>query len=191
MKKIGLFFGSFNPIHVGHLIISNFIVNRSDLAEVWLVVSPQNPFKKKSSLLDEKHRYYIANLAVEDNYDLRVSNIEFGMPQPSYTIDTLTHLQEKYPDKEFVLIMGSDNLASLHKWKNYEQILAKHEIIVYPRSGNSSPALASHEKVRLLEVPYMDISSTFIRNSIKNGHSIRYFVTDKVRDYIDKMNFYR
>ena len=129
--RIGLFFGSFNPIHTGHLIIANHFAENTDLHQVWFIVSPQNPFKEKSSLLDEKHRLYMVNLAVENNYKLQASNIEFHLPQPSYTINTLTHLKEKHPEHEFILLMGSDNLPSLHKWKNIELILRDHPIYVY------------------------------------------------------------
>lgn len=188
--KIGLFFGSFNPIHTGHLIIANHFVTRSSLDEVWLIISPQNPFKNKSSLLDEKHRLYMANMAVEDNYSIRASNVEFHLPQPSYTIDTLTYLKEQYPNHEFHLLMGSDNLAGIHKWKNASQLLANYHIMVYVRPGSEEVEIPVGSNVSFMEAPLLNISSTYIRTSIANKHSIRYLVPEKVAEYIDEMHFY-
>ena len=189
-KKTGLFFGSFNPIHVGHLIIANHMVEHTDLDEVWFVISPHNPLKKKSTLLADHHRYAMVNIAVEDNRNLWASNIEFGLSQPSYTVHTLAFLEEKYPEKEFVLIMGGDNLASLHKWKNYEHILENYSIMVYPRPSEQLPDLVNHQHVQVVEAPLMQISSSFIRNSIKIGKSVEYLLSDRVFKYLTEMHFY-
>ena len=189
-KKTGLFFGSFNPIHVGHLIIANHMVEHTDLDEVWFVISPHNPLKKKSTLLADHHRYAMVNLAVEDNRKLWASNIEFGLSQPSYTVHTLAFLEERYPGKEFVLIMGGDNLASLHKWKNYEHILENYSIMVYPRPGEKLPELVNHKNVHIAEAPLMQISSSFIRKSIKEGKSVEYILSDRVFTYLTEMHFY-
>ena len=190
-KKTGLFFGSFNPIHVGHLIIANHMVEHTELDEVWFVISPHNPLKKKSTLLADHHRYAMVNLAVEDNRNLWASNIEFGLSQPSYTVHTLAFLEEKYPGKDFVLIMGGDNLASLHKWKNYEHILENYSIMVYPRPGEELPELVNHEHVQVVEAPLMQISSSFIRKSIKEGKSVEYILSDRVFKYLTEMHFYQ
>lgn len=189
--KIGLFFGSFNPIHVGHLIIANFMATHTDLKEVWLVVSPQNPFKKKHSLAKDYDRLHLVRLAIGDNPKLKASNIEFDLPKPSYTVDTLTYLKEKYPKKEFVLIMGGDNLGTFHKWKNYEIILENHQIYVYSRPKYELGSLADHSAVSLFEAPQMDISASYIRSCIKNGKSIRYLVVDAVFEYINASRLYR
>ncbi len=188
--KIGLFFGSFNPIHIGHMAIANYMLEFTDLEKLWFVVSPQNPFKKRSNLLDENHRLVLVNSAIEDNYKFKASNIEFSMPKPSYTIDTLVYLNEKYPDNDFVLIMGSDNLRNLKKWKNYETILENHEIFVYPRPGDNNLELMAHEKVSIVNAPLMEISSSFIRNAIKDKKDVRYFMPDKVAKYVGEMHFY-
>jgi nicotinate-nucleotide adenylyltransferase len=189
--KVGLFFGSFNPIHIGHAIIANFMVEHTDLEQVWLVVSPHNPHKKKSTLANDYERLHMVNLAVEDNPALKSSNIEFSLPKPSYTIDTLTYLSEKYPSNEFVLIMGGDNLATLHKWKNYEQILEYYQVYVYQRPSYELGELASHSSVQLFEAPLMQISASFIRKSINGGKSIRYLVTDKVFEYLEGSSLYK
>lgn len=189
-KKTGLFFGSFNPIHVGHLIIANHMVEHTDLDEVWFVISPHNPLKKKATLLADYHRYAMVNLAVEDNPNLWASNIEFGLSQPSYTVHTLAFLEEKYPGKEFVLIMGGDNLASLHKWKNYEHILERYSIVVYPRPDEKLPDLVNHPHVKVAEAPLMQVSSSFIRENIKEGKSVEYILSDKVFKYLTEMHFY-
>lgn len=189
--KIGLFFGSFNPIHNGHLIIANYICESTDLDKVWLVVSPQNPFKTKDTLLNEYDRLHLINLAIEGNHNLRASDIEFKLPRPSYTIDTLTYLKEKYPEHEFCLIMGSDNLLSIHKWKNYETLLADCPIYVYQRRGSEQKQAPVGAKIFLVDFPFLDISATFIRQSIKSGYSMRYFLPEKVWNYIDEMNLFR
>ena len=204
MKKVGLFFGSFNPIHVGHLILSNYMADQTDLFEVWLVVSPHNPHKKKASLLDDHHRLAMVRIAVEDNTKLQASDIEFNLPKPSYTVFTLQTLKEKYSDHEFVLIMGEDNLRTFHKWKNYEYILEKHQIYVYPRvltvqevmAGNAEmkpdASVDGHQNIRFFDkAPLMKVSSSYVRNAVKSGHDVRYLLTDKVFQYLDEMNFYK
>jgi len=191
--KIGLYFGTFNPIHVGHLTIANHMAENSDLDQVWFVVTPHSPFKKKSSLLDNNHRYQMVDRAVEDYSKLRASDIEFNLPQPNYTINTLTYLEEKYPDYEFALIMGEDNLKNFHKWKNYELILERHHIYVYPRisDGNVETRFDNHPKIHFINSPIMQLSSTFIRNAIKEGKNIRPMLPENVWSYLDEMNFYK
>lgn len=192
MQHVGLFFGSFNPIHTGHLIIANYMGNYTDLDEVWLVVSPHNPLKKKDSLINMYDRLEMVNLALEEAENIRSSTIEFSLPQPSYTIDTLVHLREKHPETDFRLIMGSDNLASLHKWKNAEIILRDYRIMVYPRPNYPAPPeFATHPAVTVTDTPLMEFSSTFIRNAVKNGRNIRYFVPDKVLTFIESKSLYR
>ncbi len=189
-KKVGLFFGSFNPVHIGHLIIANYMANYTDLDEVWFVVSPQNPFKEKKSLGNMYDRLEMVNLALENMDKLRTSDIEFKLPQPSYTIDTLTHLSEKYPDKEFVLIMGEDNLVGLHKWKNADILLRDYKIVVYPRPGYDGGELKSHPSVTVTDTPVMELSSTFLRKAIKEKKNIQFFVPEKVIDFIEKKGLY-
>ncbi|WP_256012682.1 nicotinate (nicotinamide) nucleotide adenylyltransferase [Desertivirga xinjiangensis] len=189
--RIGLFFGSFNPIHIGHLIIANYMANYTDLQSVWLVISPHNPLKNKTSLVNMYDRSEMARLATNSAEKLKVSDVEFKLPQPSYTVDTLAYLKEKYPEHQFTLIMGADNLASLKKWKNYEVILRDYKIAVYPRPGFDGLELASHPSVTITKTPNMEISSTFIRNAIKEGKSVQYFVPDEVLEFIDSKNLYR
>ncbi len=189
--KTGLFFGSFNPIHVGHLVIAEYIAENSDLKEIWFIVSPHNPFKKKDSLLANTHRLAMVKLAVEHNPKLKASDVEFALPQPSYTINTIIHLNEKYPNKEFALIMGSDNLQSFTKWKNYEELLNRCSLYVYPRPGFDGGELKNHPKVIWVDAPRMDISATYIRQAVHDGKSIRYMLTDTVFNYLTDMNFYR
>lgn len=189
--RVGLYFGSFNPIHIGHLIIANSVKEGGKLDEVWFVVSPLNPFKSSQNLLHEFDRIDMVREAIKDNYDLRASDIEFSMPKPSYTIDTLTYLSEKHPGNQFHLIMGQDNLAGLSKWKNHEQILERYEVVVYPRPSSKVAPLIDHPSVRLIEAPLLDISATYIRNAIKKEHSIRYLVTEGVREIIDARNYYK
>lgn len=191
--KIGLFFGSYNPIHIGHLIIANHMVEFSDLDEVWFVVTPHNPFKKKQSLLDDHHRYQLVQEATYDFPKLKPSNIEFGLPQPNYTINTLVHLFEKYPQHQFSLIMGQDNLRSFHKWKNHKEILENHELYVYPRISDEKnlPDLLSHPKVHLIEAPIVEISATLIRKSIKDNKNVRALMPERAWKYMDEMNFYK
>ena len=188
--KIGLFFGSFNPIHIGHKVIASYLVDFTDLDKVMFVVSPQNPLKQKISLLDQYHRLQIIRSEIEDNSKLAVSDIEFDMPKPSYTIDTLVRLKEKYPENDYSIIMGSDNLQNFHKWKNYEQILEDYSVCVYPRPGYKISG--SHKNIHLIEgVPQMEISSSFIRKSLKEGKDISYLMPEKAWVYTDEMNFYR
>jgi nicotinate-nucleotide adenylyltransferase len=197
MKKVGLFFGSFNPIHIGHLVIASHIAESELVDEVWFVVSPQNPFKEKKSLLEDYHRLALVNEAIEEEDRLKSCDIEFTMPKPSYTSDTLAYLMDKYPKNEFSLIMGEDNIKSFHKWKNYETILSNHSIVVYPRLGvndhlQADKGILAHTNVRLLEdIPVMKISASYIRKRIKEGKSVRYLLTEKVAKYVDEMNFYR
>ena len=188
--KVGLFFGSFNPVHNGHLIIANYICETTDLDKVWLVVSPQNPLKQKDSLLREYDRLQLINLAIEKNNNLKASNVEFSLPKPSYTIDTLTYLKEQYPQHAFSLIMGSDNLVTLHKWKNYE-LLLKYPMYVYKRRGFDENPFPNNKNIRFLDFPFLDISATFIRESIKRGISMQYFVPEPVWRYISEGNLYR
>lgn len=188
--KVGLFFGSFNPIHVGHLVLANYMLEYTDLARIWFVVSPHNPLKNKSTLLDEKQRLQMVDLAIGDNIKLKASNIEFNLPQPSYTIVTLTYLKEKYPQHEFVLIMGADNLESFHKWKNYEEILKHHQLCIYPRPESDGGNLKEHPQIKLINAPLMEISSTAIRQAIKEKKDMRYFMPEAVWQYIKEMHFY-
>ena len=190
LRRIGLFFGSFNPIHVGHLIIANSMLQNSDLREVWFVVSPQNPLKERHTLLADHQRLEMVRLALHDNYRLRACDAEFHLPKPSYTVLTLAHLGEQYRDKEFCLIMGSDNLATFDRWRNWEYILEHYHIYVYPRPGSTDCRLASHPHVTMVDVPMMDISSTYIREQIRQGHDVRYLLTEPVWQYLTEMHFY-
>jgi nicotinate-nucleotide adenylyltransferase len=191
MKKTGLFFGSFNPVHIGHMIIANFMVTQTTLDEVWLVVSPQNPLKPKQSLARDHDRLHLVRLAIGDNPYLRASDIEFGLPQPSYTIDTLTYLRERYPEREFILIMGGDNLNTLHKWKNYELLLRDYRIFVYQRPDYDLGDLAGHPHVQLFEAPLMKISASYIRRCLEAGHSVQYLVPEAVFAYLEGSGLYR
>lgn len=187
----GLFFGSFNPVHVGHLIIANYMATQTPLQEVWLVVSPHNPLKPKRTLARDYDRLHLAQLAVENNPLLRASDIEFGLPKPSYTIDTLAYLGERYPERKFVLIMGSDNLASIDKWKNYEVLLRDYLIYVYLRPEFPPGPYATHPNVRLFEeVPLMQVSSSYIRACIREGKSVQYLVTEPVLEYLSASGLY-
>lgn len=189
--KIGLFFGSFNPVHVGHLIIANHMATQTDLDRVWLVVSPQNPHKPKKTLARDHDRLHLVRLGIGDNPRIEASNIEFSLPKPSYTVDTLAVLREKHPDREFSLIMGGDNLATFHTWKNPDQILAHHDIYVYQRPGTQLGPLASHERVHLCPAPLLDISATYIRECIRSGKSVRYLVPEAVWEYLEGSRLYR
>jgi nicotinate-nucleotide adenylyltransferase len=188
--RVGLFFGTFNPIHTGHLIIANHVAENCDVDQVWLVVSPQNPFKKSKSLLNEYDRLHLAELAIEDNEKLRASSVEFSLPKPSYTIDTLVYLKEKYPTYTFSLIMGSDNLETLPKWKNGDLILRDYPVIVYLRPGAESPVLPQEADITMLETPLLHISATFIREQLKLGKSCRYLLPGKVLRYIEEAGLY-
>ena len=189
-KKIGLFFGSFNPVHVGHLAIAGHMLEFTDLDEVWMVVSPHNPLKKKESLLSDTHRLRLVREAIGENARIKASNIEFKLPQPNYTIDTLAYLREKYPAHKFVLIMGTDNLQNLHKWKNYEQLLAGYYIYAYKRPGFDSGKFDTHPSVKVTDAPLMEISSSFIRQAIKDKKDVRYLLAPPVWQYIKEMHFY-
>lgn len=190
-KKTGLYFGTFNPIHIGHCVIAQHMLEFTDLDEVWFVVTPHNPHKKKSTLLDDYQRLHMVQIAVEDNYQLQVSNMEFDLPQPSYTATTLAHATEKYPDREFSLIMGADNLETFHKWRNYEWILENHQLYVYPRIESDGGELKNHPMVKITDAPIMQIASTDIRNAIKDGKNVSFMLPEKVWKYIDKELFYR
>jgi nicotinate-nucleotide adenylyltransferase len=196
MSKVGLFFGSFNPIHIGHLGIAGYMTEYAGLEQVWFVVSPHNPLKKKETLLADHQRLHLVNLAIGDNDRLKASDIEFKLPVPSYTIDTLAYLNEKYPKNEFVLIMGEDNLYTLHKWKNVDKLINKCSIYIYPRPGSVKPAslqldqILSAAEIHKINAPLMDISGTFIREGIKNGKDMSYFLPQAVWNYIKEMHFY-
>ncbi|GAB4260276.1 MAG: nicotinate (nicotinamide) nucleotide adenylyltransferase [Vicingaceae bacterium] len=199
---IGLYFGTFNPIHVGHLIIANYMAEYTDLDKVWLVVTPNNPLKEKSTLLADYHRLALCRIAVEDNPKLYVSNIEFDLPKPSYTINTLVYLKEKYPQHQFSLIMGEDNLRTFHKWKNHEAIISENKLYVYPRiltveeleQQNKQAATdypyKNHPQVVFCDAPIMKVSASFIRNAIKDKKDVRYLLTDAVYKYVTEMHFY-
>lgn len=202
--KIGLYFGTFNPIHVGHLVIANYMADYTNLDQVWLVVTPQNPLKKKASLLADYHRLALVNIAIEDNDKLKASNIEFELPKPSYTATTLAYLKDKFPQNEFALIMGEDNLRTFHKWRNNENIINNHDLYVYPRPLTTSEldeiAEISKEnlvneyydnaRVHLCDAPVMKVSSSFIREAIKEKKDVRYLLTGPVYDYVMEMHFY-
>lgn len=189
--KTGLFFGSFNPVHIGHLALANYIVENTDIKQLWFVVSPHNPLKKKESLLADHLRLEMLELAVNNERKYKVSNIEFNLPKPSYTIDTLTYLAEKYPKNEFVIIMGTDGLETFHKWKNFEQIIAKYPRYIYPRLTKTNIDIKAHKNiVYLKDAPIIEISSSFIRKSIKEGKEMRFFLHEKVFEFVDKMNLY-
>lgn len=194
MKKVGLFFGSFNPIHIGHLILANYILEHTNMDELWFVVSPQNPFKEKKSLLADHNRLEMVELAIKNYPKMRASNIEFSLPQPSYTIDTLAYLNEKFPQHIFSLIMGEDNLAHLHKWKNSEVLVEQHQIIVYPRlhEGNHKPyPYEEHPNISLIDAPIIELSATKIRTMIKSNKNVRPMLPPEVFDYIDGSNLYK
>lgn len=191
MRTVGLFFGSFNPIHIGHMIIANYMVEYSSMDEIWFVVSPQNPLKEKRTLLADHHRLYMTELATKSDDRFDVTDIEFKMPKPSYTIDTLTLLSERQPYTNFSIIMGSDGLETFSKWKNAEMIIRHYKRLVYPRPGIAQIDLSEHPNIEVVQAPQMDISSSFIRQAIKAGKNIPYFLPASVYDYIDKMNFYK
>ncbi len=188
--KIGLFFGSFNPIHHGHLMVASFIANHTDLQQVWLVVSPQNPHKTQSSLLNEYDRLHLAQLAIEDDTQIKVSDIEFKLPKPSYTIDTLTYLQEKYPQHQFYVIMGSDSFQNLPKWKNFEALVKNYQFVVYKRPGFEIIEDYGAD-MQYLEAPMLELSATLIRNNCKDGITIRYLVPEDVRLEIERNNYFK
>ena len=189
--KVGLFFGSFNPVHLGHLVIANYMATFTGLDEVWMVVSPHTPLKQRKGLSNMYDRLEMVRLATENSEQLKVSNIEFTLPQPSYTVDTLIYLKEKYPGKEFAIIMGADNLSSFKKWKNYEVILNNYQIYVYPRPGVTIEEWKDHPSIVITETPQMDISSTFIRKAIKDKKNIQYLVPDAVIAFIEGKGMYK
>jgi nicotinate-nucleotide adenylyltransferase len=197
MSKVGLYFGSFNPIHIGHLAIAGYLTGYCGLDQVWFVVSPHNPLKKKSTLLADHQRLYMVNLAIGDNPKFKASDIEFKFPVPSYTIDTLTYLGEKYADNQFVLVMGEDNLYTLHKWKNVNELIRRYSIYIYPRPGAIRPTsplldqILATADLHHVAAPLMEISGTFIREGIKNGKDMTYFLPPAVWKYINEMHFYR
>lgn len=193
--RIGLYFGTFNPIHIGHLIIANHLAEHSDLDQIWMVVTPHNPFKEKSTLLDDYQRLHLVHLATECFTKIKPSDFEFKLPQPNYTVTTLAHFQEKFPKNEFSLIMGSDNLHSFHKWKNHDVILTNHDIYVYPRidkgkADTENNLLNNYPKIHFVAAPIVEISSTFIRENIKKGKNVQPLLPSKVWDYIEKSGFY-
>ena len=191
--NIGLYFGTFNPIHIGHLVIANHMVEHSNLDEIWMVVTPHNPFKKKNTLLENHHRLELVYRATEDFDKIKPSDIEFKLPQPNYTVTTLAYISEKHPIKNFSLIMGEDNLNSFHKWKNYDTILENHHIYVYPRiaEGKVAHQFENHPKITKVNAPVMQIASTNIREDIKNNKNVLPLLPKKAWQYIDEMNFYK
>jgi nicotinate-nucleotide adenylyltransferase len=189
--KIGLYFGTFNPVHIGHMIIAQYMLEYSDLDEVWFVVTPHNPFKKKSTLLDDRQRLHMVHLAIGDHFKLRASDIEFGLEQPNYTINTLNQLQDKYPDKAFALIMGQDNLAGFHKWKDPEKIIEKCDLYVYPRPGAKPSQFDDYPEVHRVNAPLMELSSTQIRAAVKEGKDVSYMLPPAVWEYIGQCGFYK
>ncbi len=190
-RKIGLFFGSFNPIHNGHLMLANYIIEYTDLDSIWFVVSPHNPFKDKKSLLKDHHRRDMLELAVKDDPRFEVCDIELYMPQPSYTIDTLARLSERHPNTDFFLICGMDNIASFHKWKNYRFILENYQLLVYPRRSFEGTELLQHPSVHVVNAPVIEVSSTFIRNAVAHDKDVRHFMPERAYQYMRDMNFYK
>jgi len=189
-KKTGLFFGSFNPVHIGHLAVANYMLEFTDLEEIWFMISPHNPLKEKESLLADHHRYALVNIAIENFPRFKASNFEFSLPQPSYTIDTLVRLEEKYPSRRFVLIAGTDIFPTFHKWKNWQELLKNYPIYVYNRPGSDPGDYKDHPHIHFYRAPLMEISSSFIRDAISKGKDIRFFLPEKVYDYIVEMHFY-
>lgn len=189
-KKTGLFFGSFNPIHNGHLMMANHLVEFTDLDQIWFVVSPQNPLKEKSGLAPDYDRLEMVRRTIDDDPRFRVSDIEMQLPRPSYTIHTLTYLSEKYPERHFVLIVGGDNLQYFHKWKNPEQILSHYQLYVYSRPGFEGGEFADHPSVKIVEAPLIEVSSSYIREALRQGHDVRYFLHTEVYKYIMKEGLY-
>ncbi len=190
MIKTGLFFGSFNPVHIGHLAIANYMVEFTDIDQVWFVVSGQNPLKKRKSLLADYHRLALVKEAIDDDHRFKASDVELKLPKPSYTIDTITYLKEKYPEREFVIIMGSDGLTTFDKWKNYKLLEKSVCRYVYPRPGVDLQSFDNYPNCIFTNAPMIDISSSFIRESIKNKKDVRFFLHEKVYKYISEMHFF-
>ncbi|MES2003737.1 MAG: nicotinate (nicotinamide) nucleotide adenylyltransferase [Bacteroidota bacterium] len=188
--KIGLYFGSFNPIHTGHLIVASYVANHTEMQQVWFIVSPQNPLKPSSVLLNEYHRLHLVHLAVDEDLRLKASDVEFKLPRPSYTIDTLTYLQEKYPQHEFSIVMGSDSFQNLPRWKNFDQLVKNNSFIIYQRPGFEITETYG-ATVTLLKAPLLQLSATEIRDNIRSGKTIRYLVTEKVREEIERNSYYK
>ena len=191
MKKTALYFGSFNPIHIGHLIIAEYILSNSDLDQVWFVVSPQNPLKEKKTLLADHHRWYMVNLAIENDIRFRAIDIEFNMPRPSYTIDTLTRLSEKHPNNQFVLISGSDIFKGFHKWKNHNELIQQYPFYVYVRPNYDMGDYKFHPQIKIFNAPLIEISSSYIRKCVKDGKEVQYMLPTPIDVYIKEMNFYK
>ncbi len=190
--KIGLFFGTFNPVHIGHMVIANYMVEYTDLEQIWMVVTPQNPFKQKESMLKDYDRLHLVRLAIGDDNRIKGSDAEFGLPQPNYTSTTLAYLKEKYPENDFALIMGADNLNHFHKWKNHEIILENHDLYVYPRlDANEGGEFRKHYKVNYVDAPVMKVSSSFIRKALTEGKNVNYYMPTNVAKYVEEMNLYR
>ena len=190
--EIGLYFGSFNPIHIGHVAIANYILETTAIDELWFVISPQNPLKEKTTLLDDYQRLRMVELAIDNFPHLRASSVEFSLPQPSYTIQTLAHLYDKYPHHTFSLIMGGDNIQSLHKWKNYQRIVENYKIYVYPRPGFIMPQeFEGNSNIEIVNAPLMELSSSMIREWIKQGRNVQGFMPSSAWQYLDEMNFYK
>lgn len=190
--KIGLFFGSFNPVHTGHLLIANYFVQFTELDKIWFIISPQNPFKANDELLDENTRLHLMQLAINGDERFMASDFEFNLSRPSYTVNTLHELSKAYPEYTFVPIIGGDNLQTFHLWKQYETILKNHEVYVYRRAGfHENPLLANHQKIKIFEVPLLNISSTYIREMLQAGKSIKYLVPQTVEEFIAMKGLYK
>jgi len=189
--KIGLYFGSFNPVHHGHLIIANHILQNTDLEQLWFVISPQNPLKPSVALLNEYHRLFLVQVAIEGESRLRASDIEFKLPKPSYTVNTLAYLNEKYPNYQFAIIMGSDSFQNIKNWKNYQHLLENYPVYVYTRPGHIPARKEAAANIYYLNAPMLEISATHIRNTVRSGKSIRYLVPDKVMEEIERNGYYR
>lgn len=189
--KIGLFFGSYNPIHIGHLAIANYIVEFGPIEQLWFVVTPQNPLKSKKTLLDDYQRLELVTRAIDKDFRFRACDIEFRLSKPSYTIDTLSYIKEKYPKKEFFLIIGADNYLTINKWKNWDILIRDYKFLVYPRQNFDHSKLNLGENFEIIEAPNIEVSSTFIRNAISNGKDIRHFLHPSVYNYLVEMNFYK
>jgi len=189
--KIGLFFGTFNPVHIGHMAIAGYMADFTDIDQVWMVVTPHNPHKPAGSLLQDHHRFQMVRIAIGDYKKIKPSKVEFAFSKPSYTVNTLAHLHDNYPEHEFVLIMGTDNLESFKKWKNWEEIIKYHQLYAYPRPERDGGELKDHIKVKIVKAPLMQISSTFIRQAIKEKKEIRFLLPESVYVYLDEMNFYK